>query len=376
MQFRSRTAEILGKAGTRVQSLGIVPTVTFALVAFNAIVFAVEEMSGGPNQTAVLIKLGALDSGTFTQYEYYRILVAPFLHVSLVHLTSNMVALLFVGWALEKAYGGLRFAVVYFTSAFVGSFLSAILIPNGVVVVGASGAIVGCFLSLLVLQFRFKFMHTACGFGPKMTLFLVTCIILSGFLPSSGIDNVAHVGGVMGGSIIGLLVSPPIGFMSRMQAQDTTLQRILRKSTKQHTIPYGWTHLRLGLTLTLVIIALFGTVSSALYPRLQISVVNFSLQSSALDGSVTIQVVGNGLFVPEAATVMLGQTPLIVQIETNQTILHLPGELELHVMGVGSTASDTLTIAIGGVWAAFGTQVTTPVYITVEQSINWGDPIF
>jgi hypothetical protein len=139
---------------------------------------------------------------------------------------------------------------------------------------------------------------------------------------------------------------------------------------------YGWSRLRQGLIIVLVIMTVSGTVGSTLYPRLQISLISFSLRSSTLDGSIIVHIEGDGLFVPEAANVMLGESPLLAQIETNQTMLHLPGNLELHVMGVGSTTSDTVTIAIAGVWAAFGSQATTPVYVTVEQPISWVNSSF
>jgi len=273
--------------------------------------FALEIISGGPNRLAILVKLGALNSATFAQSQYYRFAIAPFLHVSLIHLASNMIALLFVGSILERGYGHLRFLLVYSISALVSSFLSVIMIPNGVVIVGASGAVVGCFVALLILQLRYR--NTISAFGPNTTLCLIACIILSGFIPSSGIDNATHFGGIIAGSAVGILVSPPTSFFSRIQDADPVLRRMLTKRVNS-TMHYGWTSVGRVITIALVLTAVFGTVSSTLYPRLQVSAVNVSIESSRLDGSITMQVAGNGLFAPEAAMVTLGEVPLIVQI--------------------------------------------------------------
>jgi membrane associated rhomboid family serine protease len=195
------------KGGDAVRLPRLAPIVTFALIALNVFFFILEEAKGGSQTTTVLIQMGAVTSSTFGRGEYFRILLAPFLHIGPDHLISNMYALFFIGWALERVYGHVRFAVVYLLSGLVGSLLSAMTIPIGVISAGASGAILGCLVALVVLQLQFS--HVSFGLGVGSAVLALFYNLLTGLVPGSGIDNAAHFGGAAGGLVLSLVVPPP-----------------------------------------------------------------------------------------------------------------------------------------------------------------------
>jgi len=138
-----------------------------------------------------------------------------FLHIGFSHLASNMWALFFTGSALERIYGHGRFLVVYIVSGLCGSILSAVSIPAGVVAAGASGAILGTLAALIILQLRFS--RFSLGFGLGSAILSLSYNILSGFVPSSGIDNAAHLGGAIGGALLSVFITPPaLALVSQM----------------------------------------------------------------------------------------------------------------------------------------------------------------
>ncbi len=125
--------------------------------------------------------------------DYYQLITSAFLHVNLLHLASNMIALIVIGPALESQLGHWRYAAVYVLAALGGS--TAVYVfgnPLGPTV-GASGAIFGLFGAALVL-FR------KLGLDPQ---WLVGIIALNFVLTFSidGISKLAHLGGFVAGML-------------------------------------------------------------------------------------------------------------------------------------------------------------------------------
>jgi membrane associated rhomboid family serine protease len=146
--------------------------------------------------------------------EYYRLITSAFLHISLLHIASNMFALFIVGPPLERLLGPVRFGAVYLLSALGGS---AAVYAFGVdiqPVAGASGAIFGLFGGYLILGRRV---------GADMQMVIGT-IVLNFVLTFSisGISKLGHIGGFVVGllacSAIGGLPRYPLRIPNRMQA--------------------------------------------------------------------------------------------------------------------------------------------------------------
>ncbi len=129
--------------------------------------------------------------------QYYRLITATFLHVSLVHLTFNMVALLLVGSPVEAALGRARFVALYLLSALGGSVCSYLFGNPHVAGVGASGAIFGLFGAFFVIA-RTRRSDTS------GILILIGINLVFSFTDKA-IDWRAHVGGLLVGLVVGAL---------------------------------------------------------------------------------------------------------------------------------------------------------------------------
>jgi rhomboid protease GluP len=132
--------------------------------------------------------------------QWWRLLSSTFLHDGLVHLAMNMVGLASTGPLVERLYGRRQFALVYFGAALAGSALSLHFAAERAVSVGASGAVFGVFGAMLAgVHGHRKDLPRA---FTRRTLgglaFFVAYSLLQGFA-REGIDNAAHVGGLMTG---------------------------------------------------------------------------------------------------------------------------------------------------------------------------------
>jgi rhomboid protease GluP len=137
--------------------------------------------------------------------EWWRLLTNIFLHAGIMHLLFNMVGLLFAGIFLESAIGTKRLASAYLLTGIAASLASIWWHPS-TVSVGASGAIFGLFGVFLALL-------TTRYFPPvlKKSLSIGVVIFVGGNLLvglAQGIDNAAHVGGLLSGLMIGYIYYP------------------------------------------------------------------------------------------------------------------------------------------------------------------------
>jgi rhomboid protease GluP len=153
-----------------------------------------------------LIEAGALVRERVLQGEWWRVITATFLHGGFDHLIGNMIVLFIVGMACEHAFGTGRTALVYLGSAIAGSVLSMAAGPGPSV--GASGAIFGVVGAVVVVLYR----HQDRFFVRDKRIGFVLAIwagwqLLTGFV-SPFIDNFAHLGGLAGGAVAALLLTP------------------------------------------------------------------------------------------------------------------------------------------------------------------------
>ena len=145
--------------------------------------------------------------------QLYRLLTGTFIHKDPMHLLCNCYSLYIIGTQIENFYGKKKFAIIYLISAITGS-LSSISMHDGNSI-GASGAIFG-----LLGAYAYFGYHYRVYFGTVLLKQVVPIIILNlaiGFMVP-GIDNFAHIGGLIGG----FLVSMALGVNSR----DTKKQHI------------------------------------------------------------------------------------------------------------------------------------------------------
>ena len=180
--------------------------VNTAIVIINIAVFLVMELFGSTENASYMVEHGA-SYAPYIYYgkEYYRLFTAMFLHFGISHLANNMLVLFFLGDNVERAVGHWKYLVIYLLSGLAGSGLSfahAMLSGDYAVSAGASGAIFGVIGALFYIVARNR------GHLEDMTTrrlgFLIFISLYHG-ITGSGVDNYAHVGGLIGG-ILSVLV--------------------------------------------------------------------------------------------------------------------------------------------------------------------------
>jgi rhomboid protease GluP len=184
---------------------------TYLLIALCCFVFGWATLAGGTEQTLILLRFGANYAPlTVGLGQWWRLIGACFLHIGWVHLAVNMYSLYVVGPTLEKFLGNLRYLAVYSLAGICGSLASAYF-GGGHISAGASGAIFGLFGACVTVGYRYRAtiprpirQSLAGGMLPAIVYNLIY-----GF-SSSGIDNSAHLGGLMAGGMAAYLIEPKV----------------------------------------------------------------------------------------------------------------------------------------------------------------------
>lgn len=181
--------------------------ITPILINLNLLVFIVMVIAGFgfvSFKGEDLLNWGANYRPVTANGQCWRLLTNTFMHGGLMHILANMYGLLFVGIFLEPLLGKTKYLLIYLTTGILAS-VASIWWYDATVSVGASGAIFGLygfFLATLLLKvfppdFGKAFLTS--------TLVFVGFNLLMGF--TGGIDNAAHIGGLVSGFIIGLIMS-------------------------------------------------------------------------------------------------------------------------------------------------------------------------
>lgn len=174
------------------------PIITVSLIIINVIVFILMYILGKGSQDAfTLIKFGVFQKDLILGGEYYRLITSAFLHIGIFHLLFNCYALYIIGRQLESFLGKIKFLIIYLVSALCGSLMSMIFPIS--ISAGASGAIFGLLGSLLYFGYNYRVYLGTVLKSQIIPLILINLIF--GFMVS-GINNAAHIGGLIGGILI------------------------------------------------------------------------------------------------------------------------------------------------------------------------------
>lgn len=185
------------------------PVITYILIAINILVWLgaiLYQKSTGLNDNEVLLKFGAKFNPLIMDGEYWRLITPAFLHLSLIHLLVNMFSLFIIGPQIEMFFGKVKCVLIYIIAGFFGNLASFIFSQNPSA--GASGAVFG-FMGVLVYIWQ----KNRNSLDKSYILWVAGTIaynIFYGF-SKSGIDNYAHIGGLIGGYIAAVMV----GFAAR-----------------------------------------------------------------------------------------------------------------------------------------------------------------
>jgi membrane associated rhomboid family serine protease len=154
--------------------------------------------SYGANKNEIISNFGL--NPILVQYygEYYRLITSMFLHVNIMHIVFNMLALWQVGLALESRLGKFKFAVIYFLSGISGGLLSVYMNEPMAFSIGASGAVFGLFGAYVAISRRLN------ADANGMLVMIAINLGLGFVVPN--IDWHGHVGGLVAGFLLGNLV--------------------------------------------------------------------------------------------------------------------------------------------------------------------------
>jgi rhomboid protease GluP len=154
-----------------------------------------------------LLDFGAKSGRAIFVYgQWWRLITAGFLHGGLFHILMNSWVLFDLGVAVEVAYGTSRYLVIYFISTITGYLASCWWAP-GALSIGASAGIFGLIGAMIALGVRDR---SSQGTAIRnMYLRWAVYVLLIGLLPIFAIDNAAHIGGGVGGFIVGYLAGTP-----------------------------------------------------------------------------------------------------------------------------------------------------------------------
>ncbi len=194
--------------------------ITRVLVLVNVLAFVWEVIASGGGMlslmgsntqgVAYVLDAGALrPNDVLLHHEWWRIVTSAFLHGGLAHIAINMISLWVLGRFIEAVAGSARMALIYAVSLVASGIAVVYLSPPAyadVATLGASGAIFGLFGALFAIGFKLG--------KPGMQLvranlgILILNLVIT-FWPGSGISWEAHVGGLIAGFLLTLLIYTP-----------------------------------------------------------------------------------------------------------------------------------------------------------------------
>lgn len=183
---------------------------TVLFILLNILIFVIVDFTGGSENTVHMIACGAayppliLEEG-----ETYRLFTCMFLHFGIYHIANNMLVLFVLGQRLEPVLGKVKFILVYLLGGLGGNIFSLLMETKKAeyaVSAGASGAVFAVMGAMLYVVIR--------SHGRIQDISVRQMMIMAGFslyfgFTSTGVDNAAHVGGLVCGFILAALLYHP-----------------------------------------------------------------------------------------------------------------------------------------------------------------------
>jgi rhomboid protease GluP len=163
----------------------------------------------------VLIRFGASVRWPYDLLQPWRLVMATFLHGSLLHIGFNMWVLMDVGPQLEELYGSARYFFIYVLTG-IGAYIVSSLL-GGHVSIGGSGALLGLIGVMLAMTMGHK--SAAMQMLRSQLIRWLVYIAILGFM-FSGTDNYAHAGGLISGFLLGriMVARPPMSDQEKTRA--------------------------------------------------------------------------------------------------------------------------------------------------------------
>lgn len=180
--------------------------VNWILIALNVVYFLYLEIAGSSEDAYFMYEKGAmLAPAVLEGGEYYRLLTAMFMHFGIRHIVNNMLVLFALGDNLERALGHVKYLIFYLACG-IGSNWASMMVNGSdsmTVSAGASGAIFGIVGGLLyavvINRGQLEDLST------RQLVIMIFISLYAGFT-STGVDNAAHISGLILGILLGMLL--------------------------------------------------------------------------------------------------------------------------------------------------------------------------
>jgi rhomboid protease GluP len=184
---------------------------TYLFIGMNLGMFLLLWLAGGMDLMVAdyraLVAFGAKENALIDgQGQYWRFVTSIFLHIGFLHLFFNNYALWIIGQEIERLYGSARFIVLYLLTGIAGSVASYFYRPEGTSA-GASGAIFGLFGVLATFAFRYRKeipQVISRDIRRRVIPLIAINLGIGWFIPM--IDNSAHIGGLLTGVLLALVI--------------------------------------------------------------------------------------------------------------------------------------------------------------------------
>jgi len=190
------------------KGMSYAPRLTLVLILANAAVFAWEMATGALADEQSIIAAGALQRASVLNGEVWRLVSSMFLHGGPGHLIGNCVVLYILGMACEHAQGWRQTMLIYGIGGLCGSVLSVVFSSGPSV--GASGAVFGVMAAVIVFFYKYQKSFYLRDKRVGFVLLVWALYQIGGGFFTPYIDNFAHIGGFVGGGILGLRLRPAL----------------------------------------------------------------------------------------------------------------------------------------------------------------------
>jgi membrane associated rhomboid family serine protease/Flp pilus assembly protein TadD len=187
------------------------PVVTYILAALTIAIFAAmafwQHSPSHPDTETLLIRWGANFGPRTMDGQWWRLLTSVFLHLGLVHLAVNMWCLWDLGSFAERIYGHASYLAIYLVAGVAGALCSLAWRPFALEA-GASGAIFGI-AGALIASFCFGHLPYSrkAAWGALLSVIAFAGYNLFVGLFSVGAGNAAHLGGLLAGFVMGVMLA-------------------------------------------------------------------------------------------------------------------------------------------------------------------------
>ena len=175
---------------------------TYILIALNIAFYIYTSVVGGDfmNTSGQMIwQYGQVSELVLYYGQYYQLLTSMFVHANIAHIAGNMLFLLIFGLRGEEMFSLPEYLSIYFLGGLTGNLLSLLLLPLNVPSVGASGAIFAMFGACTIYARR------------SVRQSIIGALIYAFFLlflsSGVGVNNYAHIGGLVAGLVMGYVLA-------------------------------------------------------------------------------------------------------------------------------------------------------------------------